>query len=194
VLSALECDSEGEMATVFFELVPGKAAKLSFSAVALLSAIVGFYFACYRLPQRSPVVATIKTNSSQPGTVWEKSSVDVLPRREPLADAREQLKFEVFEAERQREVSTARYRLCLSMAQKHFEMTWAAQCKSISEQDKKRHERCIAQVETRSVCAPLARSFSESCALPPELAGRLKKELEEVITRCRPNFGTTSSQ
>jgi len=180
------------MATVFFGLVPSKVAKVGFGAVALLSVLIGFYFA--RLPQRSSELATIETNSGQLGTVREKSSLDVLPRREPLADAREQLKFEILETERRREVSVARYNLCLSMAQKHFEATWAAQCKSISEQDKKRHERCIAQVETKSVCAPLARSFSESCALPPELAGRLKKELEEVKTRCQPESGAAFSQ
>jgi hypothetical protein len=182
------------MAIVFFRLIPSKAAKLGASAVALLSVIGGFYFASYRLPERSSETTAIETRGSeQPRTEQEKSKLEVLPRQEPLAAAKEQLRVKVLEAERETELASARYKLCLSMAQKKFEVTWAANCKSISEQDRKRHEKCMAQVDTKAVCAPLARAFSESCALPVELASRLNKELEEVKSRCRPVSGPASS-
>jgi hypothetical protein len=183
-----------DIATVFFGLVPSRAVYLGFSAVALLSVLGGFYLASYRLPQRSSETATIETRSrGQSQTEREKLKPEVLPR-EPLADDMGQTKPEALQAEREKEVISARYKLCISMAQKNFEVTWAANCKSISVQDKKRHEKCIAQVDTKAVCAPLARAFSESCALPPELAGKLNRELEDVKIRCRPESGAASSQ
>jgi len=182
------------MAIVFFRLVPSKAAKLGVSAVALLSVIGGFYFASAPLPQSSSETEAIETKrSGQPRTEQDKSKFEVSERREPLADARGQIVFQALEAEGETQLASARYQLCLSMAQKNFEVTWAANCKSISEQDRKRHERCLARMDTKAVCAPLARAFSESCALPVELASRLNKELKEVKTRCRPESGPASS-
>jgi hypothetical protein len=115
-----------EMAIVFFRLVPSKAAKLGVSAVALLSVIGGFYFASAPLPQSSSETEAIETKrSGQPRTEQDKSKFEVSERREPLADARGQTRFEALEAERETQVASARYKLCLGMAQKNFEVTWA---------------------------------------------------------------------
>jgi hypothetical protein len=182
------------MAAVFLGLVFNKAATLFVSALALLSVIGGFYFAPSLIPQRSSETEAVETRrSGQPLTKQEKSKFDVSEKREPLTDDRGQTKLEAPEAERESELISARYKLCISMAEKNFAATWAANCKSISEQDKKRHKRCIAQVDTKVVCAPLARAFSERCALPVELASRLNKELEDLKTRCRPVSGPASA-
>ena len=182
---------------MFFALVPSKAGKLGFSAVvALLSVLGGFHYAADLLPQRAPEMEGIETRSSgQPRTKeQEKPKFEVSAKREPPVETTGQTNLKALAAEQEIQVASPRHKLCLSMAKKNYEMIWAANCKTISVQDRKRHERCIAQVDTKAVCAPLARASSETCALPVELASRLNKELEEIKIRCGPESGPTSPQ
>ena len=183
---------------MFFGLVSSAAGKFGFSAVvALLAVLGGFYYAAYRYPHgtsdavRAEARRAASPQSNQQGRI---KSGPQTAETEMRAEAKVQTKFEVLEAERAMQVASARHKLCLSMAQKNYETTWAASCKTISEQDRKRHERCIAQVDTQAVCAPLARAPSETCALPVELASRLNKELEELKGRCGPEAATAASQ
>jgi hypothetical protein len=185
-------------ATVFFRLVSSKAGKFGFSAVVALFAVLGgFYYAAYRYPHgTSDAVRVEASRAASPRAIQQRrtKSEAQISETEMRAEARVQTKFEVLEAEREMQVASARHKLCLSMAQKNYETTWAASCKTISEQDRKRHERCIAQVSTQAVCAPLARAPSETCALPVELASRPNKELEEWKGRCGPKAAAASQQ
>jgi len=164
------------LAKVNSRFVSRKAGKLGYSAVALIFVVCSYYYAAYR-PTWHPEPEAER-----------KPEVEQLAYPKVEEDSR--TKFDVLEAERERQVTSARYELCLSMAQKNYQLSWAANCKTISERDRKRHETCIAQVEAKAVCAPLSRKPSETCALPVELAGRLNKGLEISKRRCQPELGT----
>ena len=166
-----------------FRLVP----SMGVSVPALVWVIAGFSFSSLVLAQRSAEAVDLR-RLEQTHTDKEKSESEV-SKQQPLAVKREPI-----EPEREAQIAFARYKLCLGMAQKAFEVTWASYCKTISEQDRKRHERCLTQVDTKAVCAPLARKPSDTCALPVELASKLNKELEESKGRCRPEAVPASSE
>jgi hypothetical protein len=182
---------------VFFAVVSSRAGKFSFSAiVAFLALAGGFYYAAYRYPHRTSDTGQAEVRRPAYPRDYQKgktkSAVQTADTEMP-AEARPQTSVEILEAEQEMQVASARYKLCLSMAQKNFETTWAASCKTILEQDRKRHERCIAKVDNQAVCAPLSRAPSDTCALPVELAGRLNKELEELKGRCEPKTAPAAS-
>jgi hypothetical protein len=185
------------METVSFAFISSKAGKFGFSVViALLAVLGGFYSTAYHFPQGASDAERAKARRpAYPPEVQGRTKVEV-PKAEleATAEARGETKLEILDAEREMQVASARHKLCLTMAQKNYEATWAANCKTISEQDRKRHERCIAQVDTKAVCAPLGRIPSETCALPVELSSRLNKELEEQKSECRPQLGSTTLQ
>ena len=169
---------------MFFAPVSSKAGKLGLTAlVAFLSVLGGFYYTAYLFPHRASDAG--RTEVSQPvytraNEQGRAKAEDQTTETETRAEATGPIKLKALEAEREMQLASARQKLCLSMAQKNYEVTWAVNCKTISEQDRKRYERCVAQVDTKAVCAPLARSPSDTCALPPELASKLNKELEEL--------------
>ena len=180
-----------------FALISSKAGKLGFSAVvALLAVLGGFYSTAYHFPQGPSDAERAKARRlAAPLEVQGRTKFEVSKAEHEMAtEARGETKFEILDAEREMQVVSARYNLCLSMAQKNYEVSWAANCKTISEQDRKRHERCLAQVDMKAVCAPLGRITSETCALPVELAARMNKELEEQKSECRPQPGSATLQ
>ena len=174
---SVTCGEPG-LATVHSAFVSRKAGKLGYGAVVLIFVFCGYYYAAY---------AYRPTWHPEP-KAERRPEVERLAYPQAQEDSR--TKFDVLEAERERQVTSARYELCLSMAQKNYQLSWAASCKTISERDRKRHETCIAQVDAKAVCAPLSRKPSETCALPVELAGRLNKGLEISKRRCQPEPGT----
>jgi hypothetical protein len=150
--------------------------KVSISAAALFASVsVGYYYVLY-LPQRD---AQMDRDRKLDAARSELAKQADLARQATERRASE---------ERQtadREAVQARYRICMSNAERNYSASWTDECKKISDKAKKDRADCLAKGTARESCDLFypVKEFSSDCSLPG-IGKSLNDQLERTRARC----------